>query len=107
MKLIDLKLPKLSKKEREENMKVAPYEGEKYPYGMRLNFGKETINKIKALKSVQAGATVNIQGRGKVVEVRITDEEKGRTRHNIEIQIQKIAVADTGSYSESFKEATE
>jgi len=92
MKLIDMKMPKRTKKDHEEAM-IAPNE-ERYPYGLRLSFGKESIEKMETLKSIQAGAMVDIVGVGKVTEVRITDAENDRKRHNIEIQIQKVDVVE-------------
>lgn len=108
MKLTDMKLPKLSKKELKAEMAVPGSDrGDRYPYGLELRFDKEEIEKVPALKKLNAGDTVNIQGVGKVTEVRITDVDKGKARHNIEIQVQKIGIANKSSYSESFKEAAE
>lgn len=106
MKLIDLKRPKLTEKERKEQATIGPSEENQYPYGSRLSFDKEEIAKIKSLQNIQAGAKVNIQAVGKVIEVRVVDAEGTRKRHNIEIQVQRIAVADQSTYSEAFKEAT-
>lgn len=90
MKLVDLKLPKRTK---EQLTAEAPEPvREEYPWGLQLRFEKHEIEKIAALQDINAGAAVNIQAIGKVTEVRITDAEKGRKRHNIEIQIQKIGI---------------
>ena len=96
MKLIDMKLPKKTKKEIEEGMKPAPLEEERdrYPWGLRLNFDKKEVDKLKILQRIDAGAKVKIQAEAKVIEVRTTDSDKGRSRHNVEIQIQKIGITN-------------
>lgn len=87
MKLVDMKLKKRSTKD----SLPEPYDGEKYPYGMKLSFDKEQIDKMPELKNVQAGAMVDLMAVGKVTEVRIT-ERRDNSRHSVEIQIQQIGV---------------
>ena len=93
-KLVDLKLPKKTKAQLKKEMEptIGIEDREKYPWGAKLNFDKEQIEKIKGLQSVAGGEKVEIRAIGKVVEVRITDAEEGRKRHNVEIQVQKIAI---------------
>jgi len=95
MKLVDLKLPKKTRKQLEKEMAAEAPEpmDEQYPWGVQLRFDKREIEKIEGLQNINAGTAVNIQAIGKVTEVRTTDAEKGRKRHNVEIQIQKIAIA--------------
>jgi hypothetical protein len=107
MKLTSMKLPKRSKKDSDE---CAPCtmgeEREEYPYGLRLNFDKREVEKAN-LGKLQAGAMVDVQAIGKVIEVAITDRGKDKSRHRVQIQLQKIGVADKSSYDQSFKEASE
>ena len=102
MKLIDVKRPK---RKHDKAMEVPEAEGERYPWGLRLTFEKEEIAKIKGLKGIAVGAKVNVQGIGKVTSVRITttDNENERTQHTVEIQIQRVGVANTGDADAAWK----
>ena len=64
---------------------------ERYPYGLRINLDKEEISKL-GLGEIEAGSKVNIAAIGKVISVSTNDEETGRTRHSVSIQIQKLGV---------------
>jgi len=98
MNLVDLKIPKKTKKEMEAEMKpIAAYEDQdRYPYGLCLSFGKDEVEKVEALKKLNAGDQVMIQGVGYVKEVSIsesgTGEGKEKTRHRVEIQITSVGV---------------
>ena len=109
MDLIDMKLPKRTKKEmRGEVVGVPGRNEERYPYGLDLCFDNDDIMKISVLKTIKAGAKVTVQAVGKVTEVRTvdTDTPNRNDRQNVEIQIQKIAIADRAGFSEAFKEAS-
>jgi len=47
---------------------------------------------------------LDIKAIGKVLEVRITDKEKGKNYESVEIQIQKIDFGKANEAEESFKE---
>ncbi|HUV77063.1 MAG TPA: hypothetical protein VMW06_03290 [Desulfobacterales bacterium] len=108
MKLIDMKIPKKTKKQLKDEMSpsIKSDDREEYPWGLRLSFNKKEIEKLPALKTAVAGAKIKIAAVGKIIEVRITDAEKGRERHNIEIQIQKVGFEDRSKTKEQiFEEA--
>lgn len=102
--MIDLKLSKTDKKKAKE----VPLLGEDYPYGTRLRFENETIQKIPALQDVKAGTVFTIKAIGKVTEVRevrITDNaDKKKNYENVEIQVQKIEIGNADEAEEAFKE---
>ena len=100
MKLVDMKIPKKSKKEREKVMTVGYDEGDKYPYGLQLRFNKDQIDKLPGMKDCKTGDTVNVVGSGKVTEVSMSESSSGRDRHNITIQIEKIDVGKKKALSE-------
>jgi len=100
--MINLKLSKADKKKYSDEMKI-PTDRE-YPYGTRINFENETIEKLPFLQNVKAGAEVEIKAIGKVMEVRITDREKGKNYETVEIQIQKIEFGNASEAEESFNE---
>lgn len=92
MKLVDMKLPKKTKKEMEDSGVTSMEDQEEYPYGLRLRFDKNEVAKLSVLKGVQAGDMCEIVGKGKVTEVSVTDSAKGNKRHNVEIQIQQVGI---------------
>ena len=105
--LVDMKKPKKTKAEMKEENTIGCYdEGDKYPYGLQLRFEKDEIEKLSSLKTIQAGDMVNIVAKGKVTEVRVTDKDKGKNRHSVEIQIQSIDIPDGKNFNNAFKEAT-
>jgi len=91
MKLIDMKLPK---KELQKNAEVpvASEDIERYPYGLRINLEKEQVDKLRGLIGLQAGDPVIVEGKGYIKEVRISDTQDGRKRHNVEIQLTAIGI---------------
>ena len=105
MNLINMKKPKEKVKETSE----APISSdeERYPWGLRLNLDDDELKKITSLKDIEAGATVSIEGIGKVVSVTVNDTEKEGKNRSVSIQIQQIAIADQGSGRAAFREATE
>ena len=104
MALVDLKIPKKTQKEMEKGAIPIDSELVQYPYGTRLEFNKEEVEKIKILQTIQAGAMVEIRAQAKVTSVRTDDTEKRRKRHNVEIQIHKIDITNT-KFEEAEKEA--
>lgn len=103
MKLTSMKLPKKSKKELAGEV---PSDQPDYPYGLQLSFDEGEIEKL-GLQKIKGGAMVDIQAVAKVTEVVITDRGTDKSRQRMNIQIQKIGVADKSSFGNSFKEATE
>jgi len=100
--MIDLKLSKKDKKVMKEAY-AEPIDNE-YPYGTRLRFEYEALQKVPVLKDTKAGTILDIKAIGKVLEVRITDDEKGKNYESVEIQIQKIDIGNANEAEESFKE---
>ena len=101
--MINLKLSKAEKKEADKAMEI-PSSDREYPYGTMLRFENETIEKIPFLQNVKAGTMLDIKAIGKVMEVRVTDREKGKNYENVEIQIQKIDMGNANEAEESFNE---
>jgi len=95
---------KMTKKEAKKQHEVHYVDDNKYPWGSRLSFGRIQIDKIKALKTVNAGDKVMIQAIGKVTEVRVADNEKGRASHNVEIQLQRIHIGNQDEEDMAFNE---
>jgi hypothetical protein len=101
--MINLKLSKGEQEKAKKAMEVPPSK-ETYPWGTRLRFENQIIEKIPFLQDVKAGTTVDIKAIGKIVEVRVTDTEKGKNYESVEIQIQKIELGNANEAEESFNE---
>lgn len=98
MKLTDMKR---SKKERKEGgiNSCKPYEGDAYGYGLCINLDKDALEKL-GLKpsSFDVGDSVTITARGSIKALR-QDKSNNHSSSNVEIQIEKLAVAKGGTGS--------
>ncbi len=97
VELIDIKLPKKTKEELKKEMgmdmpTVAMKDQEQWPYGLKLDFEKEQVDKISSLKNLNVGDKVLIQAEASVIEVRMSERQGGEDRHNVCIQIEKVSV---------------
>lgn len=101
MKLVDMKLPKKSKKELEKEMTASDPYREEYPWGMQLSFDQEQIDKLDALQGVAADTKVKIHGEGYIRSVIVGDHaDKKRKHQNVEIQLTKVGVERAGKPAE-------
>jgi len=105
--LIDLKLPKKTKKAEEDTAKAIP-DDRKYPYGTRITFDSDTFSKIPVLSKLKLGEEVNVTGVGEVVALSRNEREGAKPSKDLSIQIQKIDIAQSADkeLAKGFKEAT-
>jgi hypothetical protein len=103
MKLVDMKRPKLSKKELKTEV-TAPGEEDRYPWGLRLRFDEKEIGKIKVLQKLNIGDTVKIEAIGEVVQMFKRAEKNRDAKESLEIQITKIGVANQNDDEAAFNE---
>lgn len=96
MELIDLELPKKTKKELKADMVPSPIgsEGPKYPYGLQLRFEAEQIAKLPRLEKVKIGEDLTIQAIGEVTEIRMNEQKEGKKKYTVEIQLKKVAIQE-------------
>lgn len=89
MELVDLKIPK----KKVENKRYCPAEdtSDKYPWGTRLNFNNEEVEKIPGLIDLKVGDKVNITGEGTITLVNTRETQDGGKRCEVEIQVEKFA----------------
>jgi hypothetical protein len=105
MKMIDLKQKPPSKKDKAEPCCIDSYE--KYPWGMRLNFDTDVLEKMGLdLKTLKVGGAIVIKAKGSVIEVSETERVKGKPSKRLEIQIEQIGLEDSNSFEGAFKKAT-
>ena len=83
-----LAFTKAEQKERNSPSKLAcsPYEGEKYPWGMRLDLNSDVMKKLDLDTLPKAGAEVMIKAKAKVVSTSINDRD-GKQEKRMELQI--------------------
>ena len=87
MQMINMKLPKKSKKEMEleENQ-------ERYSYGLRLRFDNEEVDKLDMLSDLKVGDKVTIQATGSVIEYGESKTQGKEKSRSCEIQIENIGI---------------
>ena len=94
MKLTDVKLLKKTKAELKTECQPIGYGDEdRWPYGLRISFEKEQIAKMPGVAKLKVGDIVSVAGTGKVISVRMSERRGGKDDHNVEIQIEKVAVS--------------
>lgn len=96
-KLVDMKRSKKEREESGKNICTAPYGGDAYGYGLCISLDKEALDKL-GLKpsSFDVGDTVTITARGSIKGLR-QDKSSSHSSSNVEIQIEKLAVANGGA----------
>jgi hypothetical protein len=108
-KMIDMKLPKPSKKDMEAKAVTSDYSGEQYPYGLRLRLGNDELEKIPGLKNLEIDEDVIIKAKACVISVSL-DKSQGmkgkKERFSIELQIEQISIAKTNDGEDAFNEAS-
>lgn len=101
MNLVDLRLPKKTKKELKEEM-TAPSlsKQEKYPWGFRITLNTDLMGKFPQLKNAKVGEKVTVQGVGEVMEIRKVDRQGDKSEFSLEVQIQKIGMKTNMAHKE-------
>ncbi|MHA1481881.1 MAG: capsid staple protein [Candidatus Heimdallarchaeaceae archaeon] len=65
------------------------YERERWPYGLRLHFDTELIDKLPKLKAYTVGDKITVTAICTVVQVRVDETDRRKTR-DITLQTEKI-----------------
>ena len=106
MKMVDVKLPKKTKEEMKKEMSPVEIERDRWPYGLRLTFDSEQVDKLPHLKKLKVGQKVNVESIGEVVSIRINDRKDGKEEYSIEVQLQEVGCEAKGKMKqESMGEA--
>ena len=93
MKMVNLKIPK---KNKEEPMPTVAKEYEKWPYGLKLRFCSEEVDKIPYLEEVNVGDKLKIEGIGEVVEVSSMEHHDGDKSYTVEVQLHEVGCEPVG-----------
>lgn len=86
MALKSVAFTKAEQKERNSPGKCVPWEGEKYPYGLRLDLNSDVMAKLDIDSLPKTGSEVTITAKAKVVSTSINDRE-GKKEKRMELQI--------------------
>jgi len=109
MKLHSLKTTVAELKEKKKEMKgptaEMPMSMDEYPYGTRISFTEDSLDKIPGLEKLDVGDEIEIRGKAKVVSKELTEREKGEDYKRIELQITDFGFADKGNFDDAFDEA--
>ncbi len=107
MKMTDMTMPKLSKKELSTKDVPMPVEADRdrWPYGLKVTFEAEQVDKLPILEKVKVGDDVSISGMGEVTSIRMSENKDGKKQFTVEIQIQKVGVESAKSSPESMADA--
>lgn len=105
MKLVDMKLPKKTKSELAGTVQPSKVEQDRWPYGLKLSFESEQMDKLPQLEKMKIGESVSVSGTGEVTSIRMNERTGGKKEYSVEVQIQKIGV-ESGK-SESMGQAIE
>ncbi len=99
MKMVNVKLPK-----RDETNKVAEapsIERDQWPYGLRLTFEAEQIDKLPHLEKMKVGQKVMVEGMGEVTSVRMNENKGGKKKYTVEVQLHECGCEAKGKMTES------
>lgn len=86
MALKSIAFTKAEQKDRNSPKECVPWEGEKYPYGMRLDFNSDVMRKLDVKSLPKTGSEVTVTARAKVVSTSINDRD-GKQEKRMELQI--------------------
>ena len=96
----------LSKKEGKEASPMAvKNEAPRYPYGLRISLENETLNKLGLDDLPKVGSYVKIRAEACVVSVSSNEDEGGKPRRSLAVQIERLAIDE--NEPESMEEALE
>lgn len=91
--LINMKFTKRKK----EDIQPLPMEEERYPYGLRIDLGDESVKKLGFdFEKIGAGNVVTVTAKAKISSIRINEERDGSKNKSVELQITDMAVVGNG-----------
>lgn len=91
MELVNMQLPKKTKKELKETYYPSVSSQELFPYGLKLSFETEQIEKIPSLADFKIGDRVAIQAEACITSIRMSEQQDKEVSRTVEMQIEEIA----------------
>lgn len=89
MKLVDMKLPKPKPDKKEVAGCIA--DGDKYPWGLRLDLNNDIIGKFIGIDKADVGSDITVHALARVIEKRSQETQNGSDTR-MELQIIKISL---------------
>jgi hypothetical protein len=106
MKMVNIKLPKRTEEELKGMTVPVEVERDLWPYGLRLTFEPEQVDKLLNLEKITVGQKVSVEGIGEVTSIRINEEKEGKKKYSVEIQLHEVGCESKGRMaSETMGEA--
>ena len=88
--MISVDLPE--RKEEDKPTTTAPEcPQERWPYGLRITFEKDQVDKIPSLSEYRVGDRVLITAEACVTEIRMSERKDGEDDHTVGMQIEKVS----------------
>ena len=105
MKMVDMRLPKPKK---DNGAKPCPSidGGEEYPWGLRVTFDKEALDKVDGLFDQDVGDTVKMTIKARVIEKRHVTRKEGDDSKSVELQIVAVGFDSSGVDEKAFDEGS-
>lgn len=94
MKMVNVKLPKQSKEETAKMPTVG--ERDQWPYGMRLTFNHEQVDKLPHLEKFKVGQKVSIEGIGEITSISMDERQVGKKEYRVEVQLHEVGCESRG-----------
>lgn len=94
-----LAFTKAEQKERNSPKDCMPYEGDKYPWGLRLDLNSDVMKKLDVDSLPKTGSEVTIRAKARVVSTSINDRN-GKQEKRMELQIVAMEIDMPGSTME-------
>lgn len=107
MALKSMKITKADRDARKKEHMCVPYDGDDYPYGLRISLDEQALKKLGLSKLPKTGATVTLTAECCVVSTSVNDR-KGKSDRRVELQIERMDLeTPKGSVEDAIDEALE
>lgn len=96
------------KKKKPDEIKEIPYEGDRYPYGLEINLGEDSLKKLKlGAENFRVKETFQIAAKVKVTSVSVRDSLQAGTKDRVELQITDLDLGKNEPKKSKFAEYSE
>lgn len=105
MEMMDMKMPKKSKKEMMGAVTSEPSDSPQYPYGLQLSLDTDALKKLSGLDNVEVGEEVEIMAMATVTSIRKEKMQDGKENNRVELQITKMNAMCESDYEGAWDKA--
>lgn len=90
MKMVGMKLQKISKKEQGEDSSMPGMSKDEYPYGLKISLNEEQLKKMEHVANLSVGDEVDLEAKGKITSMSSDERSDGKNR-SVTIQITSLS----------------